>query len=334
MLSLGSVAASENVTSDEISNNDFVSLSVYSTLEVENDDVNTQETENEVSLETNNKKTRSSRDVLKVSNNSPLKADPKGNTFADINQAINDTSSGETVFLNGKNYNGNQQITIDRDITIDGASKSNSNLVSILDANGTYRIFNSGKHNVVLKNLIFENPDLSVTGYCAYFAKGGNLTIQNVTIRNIKGTLNTTIAILLAGGSTVNANNLTFNNNSIITNNSNYNGLLFRAGPSSNVTMSNLNIYDNNISALNNLRGFVYVGGSSNVNMSNLNIYNNNVSAQNNIIGFVRVNSLSEINIANVNFYNNYFEAKQNIEGIFLHYFNSTAICSAGKRNC
>ena len=73
MLSLGSVAASENVTSDEISNNDFVSLSVYSTLEVENDDVNTQETENEVSLETNNKKTRSSRDVLKVSNNSPLR---------------------------------------------------------------------------------------------------------------------------------------------------------------------------------------------------------------------------------------------------------------------
>lgn len=273
MLSLGSVAASENVTSDEISNNDFVSLSVYSTLEVENDNVNTQETENEVSLETNNKKTRSSRDVLKVSNNSPLRADPTGQTFADIQTAINKTSAGETVFLNGKNYNGNQQITIDRDITIDGASKSNSNLVSILDANGTYGIFNSGKHNVVLKNLIFENPDLSVTGYCAYFGKGGNLTIQNVTIRNIKGTTNYKNAIYLGAGSTVNANNLTFNYNSI-SYNSTINGILLRTGQSSNVTMSNLNIYDNNISASNILRGFVFVGNSSSVNMSNLNIYN------------------------------------------------------------
>ena len=327
MLSLGSVAASENVTSDEISNNDFVSLSVYSTLEVENDDVNTQETENEVSLETNNKKTRSSRDVLKVSNNSPLRADPTGQTFADIQTAINKTSAGETVFLNGKNYTGNQLITIDRDITIDGASKSNSSQVSILDANGTYGIFNSSKHNVVLKNLIFENPDLSVTGYCAYFGKGGNLTIQNVTIRNIKGTTDYKNAIYLGAGSTVNANNLTFNYNSI-SYNSTINGILLRTGQSSNVTMSNLNIYDNNISASNILRGFVFVGNSSSVNMSNLNIYNNNISAQNNIYGSVKVDILSEINIANVNFYNNYFEAKQNIEGIFLLCSNSTAICS------
>ena len=81
MLSLGTVAASENVTSDDVGNNDLVSLSADSALEVDNDNVDMQKAANEVSLETNNNKTHSSGDVLKVSNNSPLRADPTGKTF-------------------------------------------------------------------------------------------------------------------------------------------------------------------------------------------------------------------------------------------------------------
>ena len=49
MLSLGTVAASENVTSDDVGNNDLVSLSADSALEVDNDNVDMQKAANEVS---------------------------------------------------------------------------------------------------------------------------------------------------------------------------------------------------------------------------------------------------------------------------------------------
>lgn len=211
MLSLGTVAASADVTSDNVGNNDLISLSVYSTLEV--DDGNMQNDVNELLLKTNDNETHSSGDVLKVSNNSPLKAGP-GGTFNDIQNSINKAKSGDTVYLNGTNYTGNKQISINKDIVIDGASESNSNEVSILDANSASRIFySSGNYNIVLKNLVFENPILSNNGYCVNVA-GGSITIQNVTIRNIKGSTSYNSAIYLVGaGSTLIVSNLTFNNN-------------------------------------------------------------------------------------------------------------------------
>ena len=48
MISLGSVAASENVASDDVDNNDLISLPVYSTLEID-DNVDMQNDVNEVS---------------------------------------------------------------------------------------------------------------------------------------------------------------------------------------------------------------------------------------------------------------------------------------------
>ena len=70
MLSIGSVAASENINPDNTDNNDLISLPVYSTSDVE-DNGNMQNDVDEISLETNNK-THSLGDVLGVSNKRPL----------------------------------------------------------------------------------------------------------------------------------------------------------------------------------------------------------------------------------------------------------------------
>ena len=358
MLSIGSVAASENINPDNTDNNDLISLPVYSTSEVE-DNGNMQNDVDEVSLETNNK-THSLGDVLGVSNNSPLGADPPNGTFNDIQKAINGTASGKTVFLNGTKYSGNKVITIDRNITIDGAD-SKGNGVSILDANSTSGIFSSsGKYNITLKNLILENPSLNVNGYCAYFT-GGIITIQNVTIRNIKGTGKQYRAIFTGAGSTVNISNLTFKNNTIkIKTNRNVYGILLLVGNSSNVEISNLNIFDNNISAeiTNSTKfyGFVYVDRLSNVSMSDVNYCNNyldvinadidggffyglngtfnlsNLNFEDNIVlnytnmrSFIRVVTNSSIVLTNVHFYRNYVSGYRNV-GTILSVIDSRAL--------
>ena len=320
MLSLGSVAASENVNSDDADNNDLISLPVYSELEFD-DNGNMPNDVNEVSLETNDNKTHSSDDVLKVSHNSPLGADPSSGTFDDIQKAI-DTAVGGTVFLNGTNYSGNNnEITIDKDIIIDGAN-SQGNGVSILDAKSASRIFNSsGNYNIVLKNLIFENPILNTNGYCVYF-NGGNITIQNLTIRNIKGT--STIsksnplrsAIYLGQDSTLNVSNLTFKNNSIdytYSYNQRDNGVLLMVGQSSNVEIRNLNICDNNITVYSNLKSlringaFVNIGTSSKVNMSDVNFCNNYLNVTNNtqIFGGFFYGASGNFSFSNLNFESN-----------------------------
>ncbi|WP_295596964.1 hypothetical protein, partial [uncultured Methanobrevibacter sp.] len=284
---------------------------------------------NELSLETNDNKTHSSDDVLKVSHNSPLGADPSNGTFDDIQKAINATVGG-TVFLNGTNYTGNKQITINKDIIIDGAN-SQGNGVSILDAKSASRIFYSSvNYNIVLKNLIFENPILNTNGYCAYF-NGGNITIQNVTIRNINGTSkpisSKTVlgAIYLGKGSTLNASNLTFKSNSINYEDNYYrnllvSGLLLWVGQSSNVELNNLNIYDNNISfSYSYYRysretiGFVYVDGLSNVSMSDVNFKNNTIKIDTNqsVNGILlRVGQSSNVELNNLNIFDNNISAQ------------------------
>ena len=346
MISLGSVAASENVASDDVDNNDLISLPLYSTLEID-DNVDMQNDVNEVSLETNNNKTHSLGDVLKVSHNSPLKAGPSG-TFDDIQNAIENAKSGETVFLNGTNYSRlNKEITIDRDIVIDGAS-ADGNGISILDAKSASRIFySSGNHNITLKNLVFENPSLNIDGYCAYFA-GGNLTIQNLTIRNIKGTSvisRVSIllgAIFLGSGSTLNASNLTFKNNTInysFNYNSNsrnldFNGILLWVGNSSNVELNNLNIYDNNISAYyprtsNEKLGFVHIDRLSNVSMSDVNFKNNSINysfryVSNNVDGILLwVGNSSNVELNNLNIYDNNISSSKQFRGlVYTHTSN------------
>ena len=338
MLSLGSVAASENVNSDDADNNDLISLPVYSELEFD-DNGNMPNDVNEVSLETNDNKTHSSDDVLKVSHNSPLGADPSSGTFDDIQKAI-DTAVGGTVFLNGTNYSGNKAITINKDIIIDGAN-SQGNGVSILDAKSASRIFYSSRnYNIVLKNLIFENPILNTNGYCAYF-NGGNLNIQNLTIRNIKGTSTISIAstvlgaIYLGSGSTLNASNLTFKNNSINYSysysytNLDVDGMLLWVGQSSNVELNNLNIYDNNISASyyrspsTGTLGFVHIDRLSNVNMSDVNFKNNSINYNYSYVYrsyavdgmLLWVGQSSNVELNNLNIYDNNMSSSRQFRG-------------------
>ena len=354
ILSLGSVAASENVNSDDIGNNDLISLSVHHTLEVD-DNVDMQNDVDGLLLKTIDNETHSSEDVLKVSNNSPLKAEPSNKTFDDIQKAING-AVGDTVFLNGTYYGGNgKAITINKNIVIDGAS-TDGNIPSILDAKSASRMFySSGKYNIVLKNLVLENPSLnSQNYYCAYF-EGGSLTIQNVTIRNIKGTGKSMSAIFLGPRSTLNVSGLTFKNNSINVNNQAVNGLILRIGQSSNVEINNLNIYDNNISSTRTFSGFVYIDQSSKVNMSDVNFFNNyldvkntevnggflfgtsgnfnlsNLNFENNRVvnyktmkSFIRVQANSSINLTNTHFYRNYVGGVYNI-GTLLSAMKSRA---------
>ena len=137
MFSLGAVAASENITSyggefDSLSSIDVAEIEMYSKIS------NSRSIEGESIL--------NSSYGGKVGNNNNynlLKTDVNGGTFEDIRNAISNTQPGGTVFLNGHNYSGKNQIIINRNITIDGASSSNSSLFSVLDANNAYRIFYS-----------------------------------------------------------------------------------------------------------------------------------------------------------------------------------------------
>jgi Stress-inducible humoral factor Turandot. len=83
---------------------------------------------------------------------SPEFASVTGNTFNDINSEITNAKAGSTIYLNNKTYTGNSQIVISKNIVIDGASSTNPNTVSVLDAQNLTRIFKiNGPYTVTLK---------------------------------------------------------------------------------------------------------------------------------------------------------------------------------------
>ncbi len=118
-----------------------------------------------------------------------LKSDviASGDSFDDIQDAIDKVDEGSTVFLDGGTYKSNsKEIKINKSVTIDGSGSGKDK--AILDAKYLSRIFYvDGEHNVILKNLIFEN--VSVTDGGVVHQDKGNLTVNNVIIRNLDVTI-------------------------------------------------------------------------------------------------------------------------------------------------
>lgn len=315
MFSLGAVAASENIISED-NGGDFGSLSSDDAAEID-DSSKMLKLE---SIDDADILNSSNDDKVGSENNYQLKTDVMGGTFEDIQTAISNTSSNGTVFLNGQNYSGNKNpITIDRNITIDGASSSNSGLVSVLDANKLSGIFVSdGIYHINLKNIILENALFNGQGYFAYF-KGGYIALNNVIIRNqnVKST-DSTSAIYIGKESVLNASDVTFANNTI-SNNNFYGAFIYIAGQS-NVSISNLNFYDSNISATDRIDGgILYLEDNCSVNIENINYYGNLLNAQNNIYGsLIRANTFTNISVKNLNFNNNEVISKTIYGGIYL----------------
>ena len=112
-----------------------------------------------------------------------------GNSFDDIQRGINMVSDGGTVFLETDSYKSNSKhIVINKSLTIDGGYDK-----TILDAKYLSGIFYvDGNHEVILRNLIFEN--VSAINGSIINQNQGDLTVQNVVIRNIDVTFTNPIA--------------------------------------------------------------------------------------------------------------------------------------------
>ena len=108
-----------------------------------------------------------------------------GDTFKDIQDKIDESNDGDTIYLNGKTYIGNgTQITLNKSITIDGSSP-NGDSKAIIDANDSSRAFYAnGIYNIILKNIIFQKLKFVESGGAIY-QDGGNLTIMNCEAKDV-----------------------------------------------------------------------------------------------------------------------------------------------------
>ncbi|MCC7553928.1 MAG: hypothetical protein KO202_05520 [Methanobacteriaceae archaeon] len=109
-------------------------------------------------------------------------------TSGGISNIINDEANYNTIYLNPGVYSGedNTDITIDRNITIIGNSKNNSDVV--IDGSNTNRIFNiTPTGSLTLKNITLINGLVNQIGDergGSINQNGGNLTIENCAFKN------------------------------------------------------------------------------------------------------------------------------------------------------
>ena len=259
--------------------------------------------------------------VFNSSGNTLLKANVNGNRFTDIQTTINNAGKGETIYLDGKYYynSGTGQIEIKRDIIIDGGSFNNTQ-VSVLDAKGLSRIFySSGKYNITLRNLVFENAFYDGNGHFAYFA-GGNINIKNLTIQNQNIAGNTfSNGIYIGAGSNLNASDVIFSDN-LISSSKAIAGVLFYIRESSNLTINNLNVNYNNIASSGNINGLIYVRNNSRMNIDEVNFENNELNGNNTYGSFLRAPGEGfELLLQNLNVNNNRIQFRGNISGGFIN---------------
>ena len=271
-----------------------------------------------------------------------------GDSFKDVQDAVNDADENSILYLNGNTYIGNgTQITVSKSITIDGASE-NGGQRATLNANHSSRVFYSYGANVILKNLILEN------GYNAYGALvsygNGNLTLINcaikdvnfitnsdfygflysgsnskLTLRNVdifNNTINTYLKNVYGGGIYVRTNsyvlleNVNFYNN-IIRSNS-VNGGLIYGETRSKVDSSNIKCYNNSIISVSTYGGLIYSGTRSTVDSSHVMCYNNSVYSTGSLYGGVcYIDNVSTINMSNIDYYENIINAGY-IEGALI----------------
>jgi len=191
-------------------------------------------------------------DVNETLSNSHGNLLTESNSFKDIQDLVDNADAGGTIFLNGKTYTGNgTQITLNKPITIDGASSADNNQKSILDGNLSSRILLiSGTHNITLKNIIFQNAKVNGNGHAIY-QNTGNLTIQNCEFRNI----NNTVTGAIDGG-------------------------VIRSGANSNIYLENVKAYNIYLKSPNYIDGFfMYIGANCKVKIINYEFFNNTLNS-------------------------------------------------------
>ncbi|MEE3490250.1 MAG: right-handed parallel beta-helix repeat-containing protein [Methanobrevibacter sp.] len=219
-----------------------------------------------------------------------LKADwvVSGNTFGDIQTAINNAGNGDTIYLGGKTFTASSStITVNKTVTICGGTIANPNTVSTLNGNGNgHAIFTLSASGIVLTNINFINGNHGNDQTAgAIEVQSSNCTISNSTFVNCAG----------ARG-----------------------GAIYSASSASNLKIDYCNFTDNRGDWGKNV-GDVYLEGSngeinncnfkggsfgaiyatSGVNISNSNIENYNSGS----VAIVDLRGTSNIN--NVNFTNN-----------------------------
>lgn len=137
MLCLGFVSASEN--------NTVTSLDDTTHL----DEINNQALENDNDELVSNEMEVSSHEVSQNRSNVIY---VEGNTFEDIQNAINSASENDTLVLNGTYFGNGSQIIVNKSLTI---TSDNGNC--IIDANELSRCFYIAADNVVLKDISITN---------------------------------------------------------------------------------------------------------------------------------------------------------------------------------
>ena len=101
-----------------------------------------------------------------------------GNTFLDIQNAIDSATAEDTIYLNSQIYTGSgSEINIDKSLTIIGSEGCT------LDAQGQSRIFNVAAADVTFKNITLINGRSSADGGAIY-TETGNVTVSGSTFVN------------------------------------------------------------------------------------------------------------------------------------------------------
>ena len=129
-------------------------------------------------ISTGNDDSNLNEEILEANNeNATLKTAVGGDTFADIQTAISDASSGDTIELDGLYKGSGTAITIDKDnLTIIGNGAT-------LDAQGDSRILNITGTGIILKNIKFINGNVTDNGGAIYWY-GDNGTVDGCSFEN------------------------------------------------------------------------------------------------------------------------------------------------------
>ena len=119
--------------------------------------------------------------LKEMENNEIFETSVSGDTFADIQTAIDSAASGDTIELDGLYKGSGTAIVIDKNnLTILGNG-------AILDGQGQSRILNVTGTGIILKNMNFINGNVTDNGGAVYWY-GDNGAINNCNFANNKAT--------------------------------------------------------------------------------------------------------------------------------------------------
>ncbi|SFL56056.1 hypothetical protein SAMN02910297_01205, partial [Methanobrevibacter olleyae] len=189
-------------------------------------------------------------------------------SFDDVQDKIDNTSSGDDVYLDNKTYVGSgNEISINKTLRIHGST--NSSKKSTLDAQKSSRIFNvTGNNNVSFINLVLINGKTTgnnnVGGAVHSSHYNSNLYFINCTFINSSTNGPNSPGGAIHSSGNVNVNGSSFINSSTKSNFS-HGGVIY-SGKSTNVI--NSSFINSSTNGPTSAGGAIYSGGSGSVNGS------------------------------------------------------------------